>query len=95
MKNIYTFSFNNQYIFALTTKTVQHQKKRNEDSFTVFLNAVLMLKSLIFVALFLIRMLHATAIQANSSWVNKLSVRSEVVHNILQLQLRNDSRYDD
>jgi len=55
-----------------------------------------MLKLLIFVMLFVIEiMLHATTIQDNSSRVNNLPVRSEVVHNILQLQLRNDSRYDD
>jgi len=55
-----------------------------------------MSKLLIFVTLFLIKtMLHATTIQANSSWVNKLPLRSEVVHNIVELQLRNDSRYKD
>ena len=50
-----------------------------------------MSKLLIFVTLFLIKItLHATTIHANSSWVNRLPVRREV-----QLQLRNDSRYND
>jgi hypothetical protein len=41
-------------------------------------------------------MLHTTTIQANISGANRLPVRSEAVHNILQRQLRNDSsRHDD
>lgn len=75
---------------------VQHRKKRNEDSFTAFLKVALMLKLSIFVTLFVIKiMLNATKIQNNSSRVNNLPVHSEVVHNILHLQLHNDSRYDD
>ena len=69
--HLYFFPTTNK--FALTKKTVENRKKRNEDSFTAFLKVALMLKLLIFVKLFVIKiMLHATTIQDNSSRVNSL-----------------------